>query len=165
MERESKGSLLQIPDDLMPVGTSVASARDVNPIILPIGRFENQLIEIAMVLNPIKPAPCLLKIRVATVIVPGCIRGQWKLDISGLSESMLRGIGSTDLDVELVATIAGRDDNGATDEGAEGFEDFLAELLQGWNKLRGYTVVKKDRGDRSVSRGGLRVQADRLRVA
>ena len=43
---------------------------------------------------------------------------------------MLGGIGPTNLDIELVATITTADDNGATNEPAEGFEDFLAELLQ-----------------------------------
>ena len=39
---------------------------------------------------------------------------------------MLGGIGATYLHIELVAAIATTDDDGAADEGAEGFEDFLA---------------------------------------
>ena len=54
---------------------------------------------------------------------------------------MLGGIGSTYLDVELVAAVATTDDDGGADEGAEGFEDFLAELLQDGDVLRGDVVV------------------------
>ena len=43
---------------------------------------------------------------------------------------MLGGVGATNLDVECVATVAGADDDGAANEATEGFEDFLAELLQ-----------------------------------
>ena len=47
--------LFQVTDYLVSVGTSVATARDMYPIILTICRFENQLIEITVVLNPVKP--------------------------------------------------------------------------------------------------------------
>lgn len=43
---------------------------------------------------------------------------------------MLRSIGASDFHVKLVAAVAGADDNGAANEAAEGFEDFLAELLE-----------------------------------
>ena len=48
--------LLQIPDDLMTIGSSVASARDVNPEVLTVGGLHEQLIKIAVVLNPVEPA-------------------------------------------------------------------------------------------------------------
>ena len=54
---------------------------------------------------------------------------------------MLRSIGATNFDVELIATVAGADNDGAADEAAEGFKDFLAELLQGGNKFRWNTVI------------------------
>ena len=54
---------------------------------------------------------------------------------------MLGGVGATNLDVELVAAVAGVDDDGATDEGTEGLEDFLAELLQNGNGDRGQVPV------------------------
>ena len=53
---------------------------------------------------------------------------------------MLGDVGSTNLDVELVASVTTTDDNRAANEGAEGFEDFLAELLQGWNRGTGGRV-------------------------
>ena len=56
-------------------------------------------------------------------------------------QGMLGGIGATNLDVEGVATVAGADDHGAANEPAEGFKDFLAELLKDRYKLRWYTVV------------------------
>lgn len=49
---------------------------------------------------------------------------------------MLRSIGSTNFHIERVAAVAGADDNGATNKATEGFEDFLAELLQRGDVLR-----------------------------
>lgn len=54
---------------------------------------------------------------------------------------MLRGIGSTNLHIELVAAVATADDNGAANEGTEGFEDFLAELLQHGDVLGGTELL------------------------
>ena len=54
---------------------------------------------------------------------------------------MLGGVGATNLDVELVTAVAGGDDDGATDESAEGFEDFLAKLLQNGNVLMRNRIV------------------------
>lgn len=48
---------------------------------------------------------------------------------------MLGGVGTTNLHVERVATVAGADDDGAANEPAKGFKDFLAELLQRGNVL------------------------------
>ena len=44
---------------------------------------------------------------------------------------MLGGVGATNLDVERVAAVAGADDDGTANEPTKGFQDFLAELLQG----------------------------------
>ena len=62
------------------------------------------------------------------------------MDISGFAQSVLGGVGATNLDVELVAAVAGADDNGTANKGAERFKDLLAELLQrgdvlGWNRI------------------------------
>lgn len=54
---------------------------------------------------------------------------------------MLGGVGATNLDVELVAAVAGGDDDGATDEGTEGLVDFLAKLLQNGNVLMRNRIV------------------------
>lgn len=59
---------------------------------------------------------------------------------------MLGGIGSANPDVELVATIAGTDDDGPADEAAKGFEDLPAQLLQHGNVLRRHTVVNAKGG-------------------
>ena len=51
-----RGAFLEIPDNLVSVCTSVASARDVNPEVLTVGGLHEQLIKIAVVLNPVEPA-------------------------------------------------------------------------------------------------------------
>ena len=125
----------------MTVGFTVSSARDVNPIILPIGSLEDELVKVNMTFKPVEPLMGSLHIGMALVVIPGRIRREWELDISGLSESVLGGVSASNFDVELVAAVAGADDNGAANEAAEGFQDFLAELLQHWNVPRGYRVV------------------------
>ena len=68
--------LFQVADYLVSVGTSVASARDVNPEIFAVYRLHNQLVKIAMGLNPIEPLTGSLEVGMAFVIVPGCVRGE-----------------------------------------------------------------------------------------
>ncbi len=54
---------------------------------------------------------------------------------------MLAGIHTSDLDVELWATVAGTNDDRLTCKGAQGFKDGLAELFQGWDELGWAGVV------------------------
>lgn len=75
------------------------------------------------------------------VIIPTCVGGEGQLDVSSFAQGMLGGIGATNLNVELVATVARADDNGTTNEPAEGFKDLLAELLQRGDVLRWHTVI------------------------
>ena len=51
-----KKSLLEIPYDLMSVGSTIATAGYMNPEVLAVGRLHNQLVKVAMGLNPIEPA-------------------------------------------------------------------------------------------------------------
>ena len=64
---------------------------------------------------------------------------------------MLGGIGSANLDIELVATVAGADDDWATDERAERFKNLTAELLQSGDVLGRDTVVNT----KGLGRGGM----------
>ena len=66
------------------------------------------------------------------IIVPGGVGGEGQLDVGSFAKSMLGGVGTTDLHVKLVTTVAGADDDGAANEAAEGFEYFFAELLEDW---------------------------------
>ncbi len=50
-----KRSLLEIANDLVSVGVSVATAGYVYPEILAVGGFEDELVEVAMGLNPVEP--------------------------------------------------------------------------------------------------------------
>lgn len=52
--------LLQEADDLVSVGPAVFAAGHVNPVVLAIGGLEDELVKIAIVLNPVEPfAGCL----------------------------------------------------------------------------------------------------------
>lgn len=53
-DKLTKRLLFEVTDNLVTVGTSVASARDVDPIVLTIAGFQNQLVEIGVSLNEIK---------------------------------------------------------------------------------------------------------------
>ena len=69
------------------------------------------------------------------VIIPTCVGGEGQLDVSSFAQGMLGGIGATNLNVELVATVARADDNGAANEPSERFQHLQAELLQSGNVL------------------------------
>lgn len=75
------------------------------------------------------------------VVVPIGIGGLGDVDVCGFSQSVLAGVCATYFYVEGIATVTGTDDDGLTCKGAQGFEDGLAELLQGRDVLRRYTVV------------------------
>ena len=113
----------------------------MNPEVFAVGGFEDELVEVGVALNPVEPAVGGLEVGVATVVVPGGIGGEGQADVGSFAQGVLGGIGSANLDVELVAPIAGADDDGPADEGAKGFEDLAAELLQHGDVLRGYAVV------------------------
>ena len=85
----------------MPVLLAVFPARDMNPKIFAIAGFQYQLIEICVSLNEIEPASGFLQVRVTLVVIPGGIAGEGQTDVGSLSESVLRSIGATNLDVEL----------------------------------------------------------------
>ena len=125
----------------MPVGPSVLAARDMNPIILAVGGFENQLIKVGVGFEEVEPLVGGFHVCMTLVVVPGGVGGEGETDVSSFAQCVLGSIGSANLDVELVAAVAGGDDDGTTDEGAEGFKDFLAELLQDGNQLRRNGVV------------------------
>ena len=125
----------------MPVRSPVPPAAYVEPVVFAVCSFEDELVEVGVALKPVEPAAGGLQVGVAPVVVPGGIGGEGQADIGSLAEGVLRGIGSANLDVELVAPIAGADDDGPADEGAKGFEDLAAELLQCGDVLRGYAVV------------------------
>ena len=134
-------SLLQIPDDLMPVGSAVLTATDMDPIILSVSSFENQLVEVGVGFEEVEPLVSDLHVGVTLVVVPGSVGGERQTDVGSFAQGVLGGVGATNFNVELVAAVAGGDDDGAADEGAKGFEDYLAELLQNRNVLRRNRVV------------------------
>ena len=114
----------------MPIRFPVLPARNVNPIILAVGGLEDELVEIGVMLQPVEPLAGSLKVGMTLVVVPGCIAGEWQTDVGSFTQGVLGGIGSTNLHIKLVATVAGADDNGATNETTERFKHLLVELLQ-----------------------------------
>lgn len=81
------------------------------------------------------------EIGMTLVVVPAGVGGEGQLDVGSFAQCVLGSIGSANLHVELVATIAGADDNGLAYEAAKGFEDFLAELLEDRYILRWHSVI------------------------
>ncbi len=65
----------------------------------------------------------------------------WWHYVGSFAEGVLRGIDSSDTDVEGIAAVAGRDDDWLAEMLAKGFEDALAELTHGRDVLRGTGVV------------------------
>ena len=125
----------------MAVGPAVLAAGDVNPEVFAVGGLENELVEVGVVLEIVEPLAGGLQVGMPLVVIPGGIAGEGQADVSSLAKGVLGGVGSTDTDVELVATVTGGDDDRATAEGTEGFKNFLAELLQRGDVLWGDSVV------------------------
>ena len=125
----------------MAVGPAVLAAGDVDPEVFAVGGLENQLVEVSVVLEIVEPLASGLKVGMTLVVIPGGIAGEGQADVSSLAKGVLGGVGSTDTDVELVAAVTAGDDDRATDEGTEGFKNFLAELLQRGDVLWGDSVV------------------------
>ena len=69
----------------MAVGTAVLAAGDVNPEVFAVGGLENELVEVGVVLEIVEPLAGGLKVGVAFVIVPSCIRRKWESYISCLT--------------------------------------------------------------------------------
>ena len=127
--------LLQVTDDLVAVLLAVLPARDMYPEIFAIGSFEDELVKVSVMLKEIKPLAGGFKVSMTLVVIPSGIACKRETDVCSLAQGVLGGIGSTNLDVERVATVTGADDNGAANEGTKGFQDFLAELLQSGDVL------------------------------
>ena len=125
----------------MAVGTAVTTATDVNPEVFAVGGLKDELVEVGVAFQPVEPAMGGLQVGMATVVVPGGVGGEGQTEVGGFAQGVLGGVGSTNTDVELIASVAGRDDNGAANEGAERFEYLLAELLQDWDVLCGDGVI------------------------
>lgn len=60
----------------MAVGSAILPARDVNPEVLAVGGLEDELVKVAIVLNPVKPLAGGLHISMTLVIIPSGIAGQ-----------------------------------------------------------------------------------------
>ena len=69
----------------MAIGSAVTTATHVNPEILTVGGLHNELVKVAIVLNPVKPLAGSLHIGMALVVIPGGIAGEWQTDVSSLA--------------------------------------------------------------------------------
>ena len=69
----------------MAIGSAVTTAANMNPEILAVGGFHNELVKVCVVLNPIKPLAGSLHIGVTLVIIPGGIAGEWQTDVSSFA--------------------------------------------------------------------------------
>ena len=99
------------------------------------------MVDVAVLLQEIKPAVGNGHVGMREVVTPINIRGSGQADVAGFAKGVLGGIDASNLEVELRASVAAGDDNRLLCEGSEGFEDLFAELLQSWDVLRGYAIV------------------------
>ena len=124
----------------MAVLGAVALAGDVDPVFA-MGMLEDELVEVGVVLQEIKPAVGNGHVGMREVVTPINIRGSGQADVAGFAKGVLGGIDASNLEVELWASVAGADDNRLARELPEGFEDFFAELLEGRDVLRWNAIV------------------------
>lgn len=89
----------------MAVLFGVLTTRDVNPEVFVIGGLHDQLVKVAMGFYPVKPLVGKIHVSVLEVIVPIGIGGFGDVDVGSFSEGVLRGVCTTDFDVQSIATI------------------------------------------------------------
>lgn len=130
-----KALLLQVSDDLMSILFLVLTTRDVNPEVFAVGGLDDGLVEVRVGGEELEPAVEDVLVAVRLVVFPIGVGSLGDVDVCCFTECVLAGVCSSDLDVESIAAIAGTDDDGLTCKSTQGFEDGLAELLQGRNEL------------------------------
>ena len=69
----------------MAVGSAVLAAGDVNPEVLGVRGLEDELVEISVVFQPVKPLAGGLQVGVTLVVIPGSIAGEREADVSGFA--------------------------------------------------------------------------------
>lgn len=95
-----------------------------------VGGLLDELVVVAVVHDPGEPAVDDVGVGEALALLAlDVILGD--ADIAGFAHGTLVGIDASDLDVELWATVATTYYNRLAREGSEGFEDLLAQLLEG----------------------------------
>ena len=126
-------------DDLVAVPAPVLAAGDVEPEVLAVGGFEDELVEVGVVLQKVEPAAGNGHVGMRPVVRPIGVGGSGEVDVGSLSQGVLGGIGTSHPEVELRATVARADDKGplthlggsaGIDEGAQGLEHLGAEVAQ-----------------------------------
>lgn len=125
----------------MTVLLDVLSARNMNPEVFAVGGFDDGLVEVGVLDDPVEPAVEDVFVGVGFAIAPLGVRCLGNLDVSCFSEGVLRGIDSSYFDVESVTAVTGTDDDRLACEDSEGLENFLAKLLEGRNELEWTGVV------------------------
>lgn len=103
--------LLEITDDLMAVLLDVLSARNMDPVVTTIGGFHDQLVKVGVVLQEVEPSFGKFLVGVGLVVIPIGIGGLGDVDVDSFAQSVLRGINTSYLDIQLRATIARADDD------------------------------------------------------
>ena len=69
----------------MAIGASVLTAGDVDPEVLIVGGFEDELVEVGVGFEPVEPATGGLHIGMALVVVPSGVGGEGQLDVGSLA--------------------------------------------------------------------------------
>lgn len=103
----------------------VLTTRDMNPEIKVIAGFDDGLIEVGVLDDPFEPAVEDVLVGMGFANVPLGVRCLGNLDVGNFTEGVLRGIDSSDFDVEIIAAEAGTDDYRLTCKGSERFEDLF----------------------------------------
>ena len=98
--------LFQVTDDLMAVLLAVATAGDMDPEVLVVGCLEDELVEVGVVFDKLHPAFGLVKVGMPSVVLPRGVGGEGQKEVGGFAQGVLRGVGTTNLHIELVAAVA-----------------------------------------------------------
>ena len=115
----------------MPVMLLVPAAGHVDPVVATVGGFEDELVEVGVVLQEVEPAVGDVHVGVVEVVIPIGVGSLGKLYVGGFTEGVLTGVGATDFDVQLVTAVAGGDDDGSPPRVPPRGDDWLAKVRRG----------------------------------
>ena len=118
----------------MSVFPSVFAARYMNPVVLAILRFQDELVEVSMLLEVVEPPAGDVHVGVLAIVVPRGVGSLGQADVGRFAQGVLTGVYSAHLHVEGTAAIAGADDDGHACKRPERLQDGAAQLLQGREK-------------------------------
>ena len=96
---------LHVADDLVAVLLGVLATAHMYLEVFVIGGFHDELVKVAVGFYPVKPLLGNVHVRMLEVVIPGCVWGEWKVDVGSFSKGVLTCVCATYFYIQLVTSI------------------------------------------------------------